>query len=279
MTNYHLPIAPPPRRALGLVSLTLLAAYAAMTAYFVAAPRMGWPKAIWLMHVSPFAFSGFALIHAGLILGWRQALAFWSISFVVSLAFESLGVLTGWPFGAYGYSHILGWKIFGLVPAIIPLAWFMMMYSTHCLVNVIAGASRGEMERAATPGGAAWLALLSAVAMTAWDLSLDPEMVRRGAWAWETPGPYFGIPLSNYAGWLLTTFVVFLLYRLYALRRPAHPPAAGWFAHLPVAAYAVTWLGEVTNNLLNLEPAIGLISFFAMGGFVFAALVRLWQDR
>ena len=112
----------------------------------------------------------------------------------------------------------------------------MMMYSTHCLVNVIAGeagASQRGRRWAARLGGAAWLALVGAVAMTAWDLSMDPVMVRLGAWVWHVPGPYFGIPLRNYLGWLETTFVVFLLYRLFEGRWPARPNLPPAFAYLP----------------------------------------------
>ncbi len=51
--------------------------------------------------------------------------------------------------------------------------------------------------------------------MTAWDLALDPMMVSIGHWVWDGPGssrPYFGVPLQNYWGWWLTTFVTFSLY-------------------------------------------------------------------
>jgi putative membrane protein len=44
-----------------------------------------------------------------------------------------------------------------------------------------------------------------AVAMTAWDLFLDPQMTAERYWRWERPGGYRGIPLANYAGWLLTS--------------------------------------------------------------------------
>ena len=158
----------------------------------------------------------------------------------------------------------------------------MMMYSTHCLVNVIAGeagASQRGRRWAARLGGAAWLALVGAVAMTAWDLSMDPVMVRLGAWVCHVPGPYFGITLRNYLGWLETTFVVFLLYRLFEGRWPARPNSSLAFAYLPVVAYAFTWLRATADNLLNGDPALGLIAFFAMGSFVLAALTALFARR
>lgn len=55
------------------------------------------------------------------------------------------------------------------------------------------------------PGALLWLSLAGALAMTAWDLSIDPNMTRWGAWVWEAPGLYFDIPPQNCLGWLETT--------------------------------------------------------------------------
>ena len=46
---------------------------------------------------------------------------------------------------------------------------------------------------------------LGAAALTAWDLFLDPQMTAEGYWRWDRPGRYRGIPLTNYAGWLVTS--------------------------------------------------------------------------
>jgi putative membrane protein len=41
--------------------------------------------------------------------------------------------------------------------------------------------------------------------LVAWDLALDPAMSRLTPyWVWGASGPYFGMPLSNLAGWALT---------------------------------------------------------------------------
>jgi uncharacterized membrane protein len=34
-----------------------------------------------------------------------------------------------------------------------------------------------------------------------------------GAWVWTRGGPYYGVPLRNFLGWIVTTFTVYLLYR------------------------------------------------------------------
>ena len=50
--------------------------------------------------------------------------------------------------------------------------------------------------------------MLGAVALTAWDLFLDPQMTAEGYWRWPGGGRYRGIPLSNFAGWLVTATAV-----------------------------------------------------------------------
>ncbi len=44
---------------------------------------------------------------------------------------------------------------------------------------------------------------------------MDPLIVSAGHWVWDgllSTRPYFGVPLQNYWGWWLTTFVTFALF-------------------------------------------------------------------
>jgi putative membrane protein len=56
--------------------------------------------------------------------------------------------------------------------------------------------------------------LVGAVALTAWDVMLDPQMVGEGYWVWEGGGPWRDVPLSNYAGWLVSSAGVMVLLEL-----------------------------------------------------------------
>ncbi|HWI60850.1 MAG TPA: carotenoid biosynthesis protein [Symbiobacteriaceae bacterium] len=255
------------------LSLALFVAYALNAAYDPLSHWLHWPRPSWLVHLLTVSYFLFAVVHAGTYLGWRNALTFWGISFGVSLAFESAGVATGAFYGPYHYGDKLGPKLFGLVPVLIPMAWFMMVYSTHGLVAVLAPGRRRSVW------WAVWLAGVSAVAMTAWDLSMDPAMVGGGFWTWHQPGPFFGIPISNYLGWLETTFVVYLLYRLLELRWPPRDERLDWFGLLPFGAYILTWLNQVFSRTLTGHPELGLTAFFAMGAFVLAALTTLVHKR
>lgn len=256
--------------------VTLWALYTLLTIYMVAGPPPGLPGTRVVMPLTTLLFFGFSLTHAAWRLGGRHALLLLGLTFGVSLAFESVGVLTGWVYGPYHYTDRLGVKAFGLVPLLIPVAWFMMSYPSFVLAETLAGAGPdGSAKRAA------WMALLSAMIMTAWDLGMDPAMVAAGHWVWEVEGAYFGIPVHNYAGWLATTFCIYLLYRLIAARHRPRPWGTGGhgFESLPVLAYAVTWLSTAMVNLEIEQVGVALVSFFGMGSFALLGLAATLRDR
>ena len=154
----------------------------------------------------------FSLWHASVALGVRLTLAFFVITTVTSWIFEEIGVVTGLVYGPYHYTSTLGpWL--GSVPVLIPLAWFMLIYPSYVVANLIADA-----WPVGTPGGRGHLvrlALVGALLMTAWDLVVDPILSGPtvGAWVWERGGPYYGVPVQNFLGWIVTAFTVYLLYR------------------------------------------------------------------
>jgi putative membrane protein len=165
----------------------------------------------------------FSVWHASVALGVRRTLVFLAITTVTTWVFEEAGVVTGLVFGPYHYTAILGpWL--GSVPILIPLAWFMLVYPSYVLANLIVDGwpvgtpgSRGHLVR---------LALVGALVMTAWDLVVDPILSGPtvGAWTWERGGAYYGVPVQNYLGWLATAFTVYVLYRSVErrwMRRPA----------------------------------------------------------
>jgi putative membrane protein len=120
------------------------------------------------------------------------------------LAVEALGVRTGFPFGDYAYTGTLGPELFG-VPAVVPLAWIMMAWPALVVGRTLA-------RRAGAVG------LVGGVALAAWDVFLDPQMVDAGHWRWAHPYPALplvpGVPLTNFAGWaVVAVLMVGLVHR------------------------------------------------------------------
>ena len=141
-------------------------------------------------------------IHALARGGLRNALALAFSAMGISLAAEWIGASRGWIFGSYGYSDVLGWRIAGQVPLMIPLAWYLLAYLAHAMTRMALPRSSGRGPRI----------FFAASALCAWDFLLEPICVASGAWDWVEGGAYFGrIPLSNFAGWFGVSAAIFAL--------------------------------------------------------------------
>jgi uncharacterized membrane protein len=169
--------------------------------------------------------------------GVPRALAAVAVASGVGLLVEVVGTRTGLPFGRYEYTGELRPKLAG-VPVAVILAWAGM--------GVPAWAVACRLVRPVAARVA-----LGAVALTGWDLFLDPQMVKEGYWVWPGGGVYRGIPASNFLGWL------FVAAGLMALLQLVVP-------HLASAPLAATYL------LMGVMETLGFAAFF---GDVVVALV------
>ena len=139
--------------------------------------------------------------------GWRGAFRFLAATVALAWLAEVVGLEGGWLFGcAYRYSSALRPVLPGGVPLFIPLAWFSLAGIPVLLLHGWRTTRPdGSPDAVRTVAKAAW----SALGMVACDLALDPVAVSLGLWTWERPGPYFGVPWMNFAGWWLVSFLVF----------------------------------------------------------------------
>ena len=176
-----------------------------------------------IMRIS-FAFAGPAYVVLGTMatlaflwnrVGLRDAFTVAATASALALAAELIGTSVGLPFGDYTYSGLLGYRILGLVPFPIPLSWFYMLVGSLSIIARLSTDSKPWR----------W-ALGAGLLMVAWDISMDPAMVKTGHWLWGTgemfsgsglPGwlvsfftadAFYGMPLSNWFGWLLTATLV-----------------------------------------------------------------------
>lgn len=241
------------------LTLVLLLIYAALSAYTVLGGFFGVRyNPLFTPLLTLFAFT-FALVHGTQRMGWRRALLLLSLTFGVSLLFESVGVATGLVYGKYHYTDLLGRKVFGLVPVLIPVAWFMMTYPSYVI------ADRLVSNRLGVWGRRLGVAAAGAVAMTAWDLAMDPMMVAGGHWVWDEPGAYFGVPIQNYWGWWLTVFVTFILFLALGRLSPGKSATPdGGFERLVILSYAITGLSAVMVDFQRGLAGPALVGLFAM---------------
>jgi uncharacterized membrane protein len=215
-----------------------------------------------------------SVVHAGLGRGVRTAAGLVVLVAATAIAFEAVGLATGFPYGSYRYSDALGPTLMG-VPFLVPLAWLMMAWPSWVLADRLAAPVRPARRAAVRISAAAAL-------FAAWDVVLDPQMVQAGYWTWTHPRPGLPgidtVPLTNLAGWLLAGLVLMALLDVLVTRTsvPGAPRigdaapllALGWMTLGGALAHA-GWLG------LPGSAAWGAALFLPVAGLL---LVRYRRD-
>jgi uncharacterized membrane protein len=210
--------------------------------------------------------TAFAFSHLYVSLGARAAVLMLMLCFVIAGSLEILSVQTGVPYGWYSYSSKLGPGLAG-VPLLVPLCWQMMAWNALSVAKLIVPKRLPKTS----------MILIAALALTAWDVFLDPQMVRSGLWTWARQGEYVGIPLENYLGWLLTALILFAAFSRF-VKFPSDSRLT-WFVVLPVLSYTWTWFGSsIVNVFWWGQPVVGLAGLIAMGLFAVPALKLLLES-
>jgi putative membrane protein len=173
-----------------------------------------------------------AAIIGVMALGVARTLLFLAIVLPVTLTIENIGVATGFPFGAYHFQA----SQFSLWIGRVPLLVGMLYFGVGLLAWLIAGVLLDGQ------GGAILRPVIAAGLMVQWDLVMDPGFSTIGkVWVWHEGGAYFGVPLSNFAGWFLTTWIMFQLFALALQHMPPMTPGTGTRA--PQRAAALLYMG------------------------------------
>ncbi|GAT65830.1 membrane protein [Planomonospora sphaerica] len=252
MTATGIPAAP---AAAGRAGTALLAA---MVAAQVATGLQ--PRPILLTSVVVLLLAAAALAFAAAVHTLPRAAAAFAAAVAAGYAAEWIGTRTGVPFGDYHYTGLLQPQPGG-VPMIVALAWGGMGLAAHAAASAAAPASRAARVA------------LGAAALTAWDLFLDPQMIRLGLWVWHEPGPYRGVPLGNFAGWLAVSLLVMVLIDL------SLPDPAARSTGL-TALYTVMAVMETIGFAVVFDPPDPLVAAaggICMGVFVLLAWRRRWR--
>jgi len=280
-----------PPRAMSEVALWL-----ATACIIVAAIGFSW-------NPTPFAqtlaaiFIGCALVHAALCYGSRNALALFAICMAITFAVENIGVSTGFPFGAYHFEVDAGLPSVGRIPIIVGPLWFGGGYFSWIVASILLDGADRQLDRRFNVMA---LPIIAAFVMTQWDLVMDaPNSTIARVWIWHQGGGVFGVPLSNYLGWLLTSWLFFQAFAFY-LRRAAAPVARGEPASAKLQAvgilfyvsagltHVVPWMmaqtGDVTDGaghrwrISDIREATVAILLFTMCFTALLAALRLYED-
>jgi putative membrane protein len=251
----------------GLLLSTLLLLYVISRILQIFAGRV--PNLIIVVfHVLPPAL--FAVIHGARVYRSRGILVFISLCLGVATFFEGVSLRTGFPFGHDRFTDLMGPKVSGL-PVLLALAWVGMGY----LSWVVSLALLGDENKPLSGRRIVLMPLVASFVMTSWDLSMEAVWadVDHG-WVWRDGGSYYGVPISNFLGWLLTAYVFYQLFAFYLRERePVPARASHWL--LAILFYALSALG----NLLMIAPlSSGGVFVDATGKHWMIANI-LWTSR
>ena len=105
---------------------------------------------------------------------------------------EVVGIRVPSLYGSYSYTEVVQPQVAG-VPVVMACAWVIVIGYVKNRLRLLALKPWSEVF-----AGAVW--------MTAIDLLIDPvATLGVGYWVWRNPGPYYGVPLSNFLGWLIVS--------------------------------------------------------------------------
>lgn len=140
-----------------------------------------------------------SLVAISLISFWavRKNYQFLGILMILTLGisaiwFEAYGIASCYPYGCFAYSDAMGYKLSDLVPWTVFFGWTPFVLLARAMSKLFIQWRRVTQL------------LLSIFLLVTMDLVLDPGAVHMGLWRFLGSSVYYGVPLSNFFGWLLT---------------------------------------------------------------------------
>ena len=166
--------------------------------------------------------------------GVKATFRFAAIATVIAFAAEYTSTHTGFPFGHYAYTgDTRGDETYlSNVPAFVPFSYAVMIYAGRSVATFLI---RSKVA----------LVFLGAVATMAVDLVVDPVAVRGSQWFlgdlfhYASRGQWFGVPLTNFGGWILTAAAVLAVDEALGRREEVRPARNGVLLTAGVLAFNI----------------------------------------
>lgn len=220
----------------------------------------------------PYVFAFFAAYLLACVphVGWRRTLTFTLAGYLIAFASEWLSINTGFPYGWYYYIDSTSSRELWVagVPFFDSLSYVFLTYCSYSTALFILSPLKSwrwnlvTLETRAIRRSPAAL-ILGAFLQTFLDIVIDPVALQGRRWflgqiyGYGTNGIHFGVPLSNYAGWLLTSLCLVAAFQMIDARRLADAPAGirslpfrsllGPILYLSVLLFNISvtfWIGE-----------------------------------
>ncbi|SFM48883.1 carotenoid biosynthesis protein [Thermodesulforhabdus norvegica] len=229
-----------------------------------------------------FVFLTVYFIGASYHLGIKRALFYVPCGYFIAWLSEFSSIHTGVPYGMYRYIEATKGRelwVFG-VPFMDSLSYVFLSYAAYSLVRFASGCfvPKNRCWYSTWPGTSVLITIYGSCCFVFLDLIIDPVALRGDRWflgkIYEYPceGVYFGVPMSNFAGWFLVgSVLVRILQSLDPLESVvkiegvrSYALLTGPLLYFSVLAFniAVTaWLGEKLLLVVDLILVLLLIFF------------------
>ncbi|EKQ52712.1 MAG: carotene biosynthesis associated membrane protein [Methanobacterium sp. Maddingley MBC34] len=138
-------------------------------------------------------------------LGWKKGLTSIIILSIYAVVIETFAILTGFPYSPFHYTELIGTKLFGYTPFTLPFGYVPLFMGCIYLANLYWQESLPEWKNMLK------LVIITALLVLTADLILDPAAVSLNFWVYEYHGIFYGVPLQNFLGWILTGIIAALI--------------------------------------------------------------------
>jgi isopentenyl-diphosphate Delta-isomerase len=223
------------------------------------------PEAAFVSGINVILFAAPAFWGTRWWLGWRDAIVLWVLLGILALLIETTAIITGFPYGHFGYSQLLGYRLFGYVPWTVALAW------TPLLLAAFAVARR-------TTDNVLVRMVAIALILVIFDMVLDPGAVRLGFWQYADGGAFYGVPASNFVGWIFSGVIGAVVMEIFAwwkkplLPVPAQMISSGFF----IIAFwtSIAFFGGLyISFVIGILVLSGLIAFYFKYHYAFDDMI------
>ncbi len=184
----------------------LWASWALLTVWTVAATVYPGTMMEESLSAVPMIYMAFAFLHVWIGFGWAGAAALFAAGYALGFAAECASIHSGFPFGFYEHTDVLGAKL-AEVPLFIPFGFFAITYLAWCIARLIVEDGRGS--------SLIWTPIVTGLIATSFDVATDAiGATVYGHWMYRHPTGIFGVPLTNYLGWIFTCTAIGLAFTL-----------------------------------------------------------------
>ena len=181
-----------------------------------------------------FFFLAVALSVSIMLMGRSRTAAFFCTTWAIACVSEISSTRIGFPFGDYYYIDTTRDQELWImnVPFMDSISFSFLLFASYCCARLIlslaGGATNAVVRTRMTPSPVSLPIIVITVLLFVFiDVIIDPVALRGDRWflgkiyGYAEPGIYFGIPLSNFAGWAFVGMSSLLVFKIWEPRLPS----------------------------------------------------------